>query len=69
MQYNQHYQQNNMFTNSQEVTNQQNDADEWNQAWGDEDNSNVQIKSTQSGNSTSRSGNIGNIYLLLVCLF
>lgn len=64
MQYNQHYQQNNVFSNSQEVTNQQNDGEAWNQAWGDEDNSNVQVKSLHSGNSSSRSGNIGKIFFL-----
>lgn len=49
--YNQQYHQNNTFGNTQNNVIQQNDGDAWNQAWGDEDNFNVNTQSQQRDTS------------------
>lgn len=46
--YNQGYHENNLYGNTQNIVNHQNDGDVWNQAWGDEDNFNVNTKPQES---------------------
>lgn len=62
--YNQGYYQNNLYGNTQNIVNHQNDGDAWNQAWGDEDNFNVNLKPQES--HAQNTGNISENFLLLV---
>lgn len=45
--YNREYYQNNVYGNTQNIVQQQNEGDAWNQAWGDEDNFNINTHAQQ----------------------
>lgn len=49
--YHQEYHQNNVYSNTQNIANPQNEGDAWNQAWGDEDNFNINTQSQQRDTS------------------
>lgn len=56
--YNPGYHQNNVYGNTQNIVNHQNDGDAWNQAWGDEDNFNTkqQVQDTSHITQTKKTG-------------
>lgn len=58
--YTQGYNQNNVYGNTENIGRHQNDGDAWNQAWGDEDNFNVNTKPPER-DPNQKTQNIGNI--------
>lgn len=57
--YNQGYNQNNLYGNEQNIVNHPNDVDAWNQAWGDEDNFNTNVKSQEKHTTQNPTQNTG----------
>lgn len=69
--YHQEYHQNNIFSNIQNLSNQQNEGDAWNQAWGDEDNFNINTQTQQrdiTQTNYSHKTGIRKVNILVICV-